>query len=914
MIANRLRQLLNLHPGEERQAFLFASIAFLWATAIFSGVTLADGLFLESIGARSLPYYYLTSAVIMPLFAMLIFHLLNFFKIDHIFLGILVAAGAIYMSWSFFFYEHPFFETKYFAYTFKLLCTALCSITLSAFWSFTDQFYDMQKAKRVFCLFNSMVYFGDSIGGLLVALLLPLAGIKALLVTMAVLLFSSLFLVKKASSSFTRVLDEVKEEDVAERNSIASFFKSLLTSPFALAFVGLTLLTYLICSVTEFNYQLSFEKAFKANGQVQEHQLTIFMGKCAFFVSLANTLFGLTCYSRIVKRIGVNNLAPITSVMFIMLFTSWHLVDHLLIAVIGFAIVEGVVYAIDDNNFNLLLNAVPTKIKYAVRVFLDSFIEHIGLAIGGLILLFSSPDYYLFLGLLLSFICLFTVLILKSAYPKAIYQNLVETAIYFEKTLKCFFEDMTQEKKDKTQVLLLANISRSRPCFLSYETLLRLDKPDIIPKLIRRAEFLSLSDKLTVIKLFEKSPYKTHPKFIACLNKWLHTYSEEKFRNELLFYLAKFQKLTLETALSLMHSSDLSFQITGSLGILKSINATEEVKEEAFSIFYQGLKSSQSEHTLKALEGIQAAFDERFLTHLDRIFDIQNTEIQVTISEILATHLNEKHAFLEDLIFQQINKTSASKTRINLIKALMRFKSPAILIRLIKATAHFRTKEKAQLEILSVSLAIQIPEKLLDMAIQASSHHRCRILALRILKLVHPQILELHCDSLLKKELHRANFYKKKAFLLSQFPVEEVDKLMTALKAAKQSSMELLTHLLLIDSPMEKIDTFIFSLSSKNKKIRSNAIESLEKACPPKHLEALDSVFTLPSTLFYTKGQHDLWRVLRLLYNELRFSLASIDVMISSLVEKQYLFPNIDLPYHQSIENQLFKPKGPSDV
>lgn len=216
MIANKLRQLLNLHPGEERQAFLFASIAFLWATAIFSGVTLADGLFLESIGANSLPYYYLTSAVIMPIFAMLIFYLLNFFKIDHIFLGILVAAGIIYMGWSFFFYEHSFFETKYFAYTFKLLCTALCSITLSAFWSFTDQFYDMQKAKRVFCLFNSMVYFGDSIGGLLVALLLPLAGIKTLLVTIAVLLFSSLFLVKTASSSFTRVLDEVKEEDVAE--------------------------------------------------------------------------------------------------------------------------------------------------------------------------------------------------------------------------------------------------------------------------------------------------------------------------------------------------------------------------------------------------------------------------------------------------------------------------------------------------------------------------------------------------------------------------------------------------------------------------------------------------------------------------------------------------------------------------
>ncbi|SCA58467.1 Uncharacterized protein AB751O23_AC_00250 [Chlamydiales bacterium SCGC AB-751-O23] len=898
----KILQLLNIHPGEEKQAISFSLVAFLWAAAIFSALTLSDGLFLENVGAESLPYYYITSALIMPAFAVLIVYSLNFFGIDRIFLTILAIGILVYLSLSILFNPTSLSNSPYYFYIFKLLCTILCSITLSAFWSFADQFYDMQKAKRIFCLFNSMIYIGDSIGGLLVVCVLPTAGFRPLLLIIALMLSASLYLTLKLPKKYSMIVEERKEDNVAERNSFSGFFKSLLTSPFTLSFVGITFMTYLICAVTEFNYQSGFEKAFKVNGVVQDHQLTIFMGKCAFVISLINMIFGLTCYSRIVKRIGVNNLAPVTSVMFISLFTGWHLIDHLVIAIIGFTIVKGVVYAIDDNNFNLLLNAVPPKIKYSVRIFLDSFVEHFGLALGGVVLLLSPPKYYLFLGLFLSFICLFIVLILKSAYPKAIYQNLVETAIYFEKTLKCFFSDLDPEKKENTQRLLLANISRSNPCFLSYETLLRLESPSIVPKLIRRAEFLSLKDKLLVLSLFEKSPYKKNAKFIACLQKWLHTYSEESFKSELLFYLAKLNKLPSQKAKSLLLSPSFLLQLSGALSILQAPQSSIDLKEQAYDIFHQALISSKNNQLIKALEGIKIIFEERFLTHLEKVFEIQNEEINLLVSEILASYIKPKHDYLEDLVFTQLSKVSTSKTRINLITALLNLKSPEIVLRLLKTVVHFRNKEKTLLEISCISLALQIPEKLLEVATKASYHHRSRTLALRILKLSHPQILELYHTDLLKKELHRANFYKKKIFLLSQFPRDQVDELMTTLKAAKQNSTEFLTNLLLIDSPMENVDTFVFSLESKNDKIRSNAIESLEKACPKKYLSALDAIFSIPSSLFYAKGQHDLWRVLRLLYNELRFSLSSIDITISSIIEKQYLFPGMDLKYHKTLE------------
>lgn len=900
----KLLKILNLIPGEEKQILHFALIALLWASASFSTITLSEGLFLSKLGFANLPYYYLLSSVCMPCFAIIVISSLNFFNIEKIFTAVLVLAAITTLAFSTAFQFNDLLHSPLFYFAFKLLFTLMGAIILSTFWSFTDQYYGMQQAKRTFCLFNSTIYFGDSIGGLLVAYALPHIGIQKLLMLSASLLLASTFWVLRAKGKFTPVADDAKEDLAAEKNTFKSFFKTLIRSPFSLSFVGLTLLTYIICSITEFNYQQNFEYAFRINGTVQEIPLTIFMGKCAFVVSFLHMIFGLTCYSRLVKKLGVNNLAPISSLMFICLFTGWHLVDTLWIAVLGFAIVEGIVYAVDDNNFNLLLNAVPSKIKYTVRVFLDSVVEHLGLALGGLILIFAPAEQSLFIGLLLSFICLFIVLILRSNYRDAIYQNLLETTIYFEKGLKDFFAAFNDKEKSQAQNTLLHDIYQGRPSLASFECLLKLSNPQLIPVLLRRSECLSIAERLELMKLFGNSSFDKHASFINYLRRWLDISADDNIKGEILFYLAKKQLLTLAKIAPLIDHPHELFCFSAAISILQHPSeASELAQEQASSLVYKFLEHRDDFYLLKALDALPLIFEDRYLTHLPKIFEHRNPQILQSISHTLSEILTPRHAYLEDLLFTQLAQSSDGKTRFYLIKSLVNLNDSRILIRLIHSAAHFRSKEKAQLEWLSIPLALDIPEQLLGLIKAPNESSHVKILALRVLYLSHPQIVELSLHDLLNSSCRKAMFYKNKALLLMQFPDKQVSNLVSALEAALQGEKEFLLHALLLDLSLDKVDTFVFSLSSPNEKIGSQALESIEKVCPKEMLESIEFLFSKQSYYLYPQPKKDLWRVLRLLYNELKFSHVKIDCIISAIIEKQFLFPGANL----NTSRHLFK-------
>ena len=127
-----------------------------------------------------------------------------------------------------------------------------------------------------------------------------------------------------------------------------------------------------------------------------EASLTLFLGKCLASVSICNLIFGLFIYSRMVRRFGIGSLLLITPVLLIISFTGWSLSSSLLFPLIGFFVVEGTLYVIDDNNFNFLLNAVPSKLKYKIRVMIESFFEPIGMLTSALLLSFfkATVNYW----------------------------------------------------------------------------------------------------------------------------------------------------------------------------------------------------------------------------------------------------------------------------------------------------------------------------------------------------------------------------------------------------------------------------------------------------------------------------------------------------------------------------------------
>ena len=99
---------------------------------------------------------------------------------------------------------------------------------------------------------------------------------------------------------------------------------------------------------------------------------------------------------------------------------------------------EGILYAIEDNNFNLLVTAAPSKLKGTLRIVNDSFFEPIGMLLSSIFLIFLQNNSKIF-GLCLSVLFVTAAFLIRYFYPKSIQKNIHENSISFEKKILDFF-------------------------------------------------------------------------------------------------------------------------------------------------------------------------------------------------------------------------------------------------------------------------------------------------------------------------------------------------------------------------------------------------------------------------------------------------------------------------------------------
>ncbi len=89
---------LKIHPGEGSKVLRFALLAALLQAGLSVGISCADSLFLNIVGADKLPLIYLITPAMMLLYVPLFAHLQGRFGIDRLFditLGILVVGGIL---------------------------------------------------------------------------------------------------------------------------------------------------------------------------------------------------------------------------------------------------------------------------------------------------------------------------------------------------------------------------------------------------------------------------------------------------------------------------------------------------------------------------------------------------------------------------------------------------------------------------------------------------------------------------------------------------------------------------------------------------------------------------------------------------------------------------------------------------
>jgi ATP/ADP translocase len=406
-------RLFHVFPHERQRALCMALLAFLWSLGAYCTQTLFDGFFLEHVGAAALPKAYFITALAACCIAGLLWRLLKRFAPITVFFTAMAIMALVCMAGAVGFYLGLFDTTSQWLWMGAKVTTSVLVIVLcTCFWACCDRIYGLSDATRLYGLFNAAVFGGDMVGGGLISLGLRTFHIPGmLLITGTVLVLACFFLRGQVNSWPVHKLPTGPEGNYPAL-SRGKFWKTVVASPFTLWLIVAYMLVQLLCVVTQFNYMEEFGNHFHRT----EGELTAFLGQCTFFISFVNIFVNLFVYGRVVQRLGINNIILACPIFFVATFLSWTVTDVLLVAICGLVAVKGLSETIDENNFNVLVNAVPSHLKEQIRV-TGSVFEPFGMLVSSVVLMVGSA-HSRWLGLIVACITLAVIALLRTSFRK----------------------------------------------------------------------------------------------------------------------------------------------------------------------------------------------------------------------------------------------------------------------------------------------------------------------------------------------------------------------------------------------------------------------------------------------------------------------------------------------------------------
>ncbi len=830
------QKVFGLHSGDWALALRFARLAVFWAFGSSCLDTLSDGLFLEKIGAEFLPKVYLSIALGMIGVSTLVLYSLRITSPYRILttamsLGIAICVGA---AISVAVTSPP----DWFWYGLKVAARMFFAVMIACSWTFTDQYHDLQDAKRVYSIYAAAYFFGTIIAGTSINLFFDKMGVSGLLSFAAVSITFALLEARSIAHKAKAVHDDTMEGIFSgSRDSFSSVVKLITRSKFAIVLLSLSLFVQLMLTVTEFNYMESFGKFFKAAGHVtSEGEIAEFLGKCRALISICNIIFGVFFYGRFVRRMGLNNLVLVTPLFFMGVYSGWIFHDAMWLAILGLVAADGVLFTIEDNCFNLLSNAVPTKLKSKVRIINDSFFEPIGMLLSSF-LLFALAEESRWLGMILTLVAIILALFIRTIYSRAIMINLKDNSLHFERKMKGWLASMTRrdQKETKKDILEALRSPSEETQLLAIESLLQLEES--LPQLLSVAKRFSTASKIHFLRLLDSAEQGNDSRVIELIDHWTDENESPELAKWAHLYLAKRGLLHPKKAEEDLDNPDLFLRAAAILTMKKStlhpsfdyaaLNRTIAskkldlmLKSERIDEISMGLDILAEENAMEAVE--KALF---FLSH-------EVILVKRAAARSVARLADKKMTRFALRLIEELGESRDNHFRLSILDALGKIADSTTTKEILLASVHFRPNERRKTEEIIIQMGLKIVPLLISLTKDVSLPERARILAGKILgRLSLPQ-LQANLIDILDIEIERAYFYFYFGHTIqNQYPLYDLEMLQSALLTGYQSVIDFIIHLLGAAGSSEDPELIVRALHSRNEKIHSNAVESLEKTC-----------------------------------------------------------------------------------
>lgn len=837
-----LRKLFNVYPGEEKNAFYFAVLGYLWAIGISLSWKNADALFILNVGAANLPIAYTIIACLMIVIASVLLYAYDRFPAHKIFLTHLSIGIAFWIAAFFCIKGNIGMESKVFWYALRVFGWSFFCVVNTSFWTFIDQFYHSRDSKRLFSLFSSSIFIGFGTTGALMQIGLPDLEYVALMII--AILFAAAFWIINILKKLKPIHGEHQiDAALSSDEPLKQIIKSVFRSKFTLCLMALNFLIFVSVILTDYNYMNAFQERFASSPTLpinadEVSPLTQFIGKCVLSVSLFNLVFGLFLYSRFLRRFGLGTMLFITPLILVTTYTGWTFSDSLIFPLMAFFVVESTFMVVDDNNFNLLLNGVPPKLKYKIRVVIESFFEPVGTLTSAFLLSLFAP-YSKAIALAVALIALCLIIAIRKIYPNAVYRTLMENAVHFEKTPKDWLQSLSKRETKDSEAKLLFILALGDPKAYDFALEGMIDFADlkITEKFLSALDLAPSLAKEIFIEKLPGSVFADDPRVIDHLISWDSENCEPGLKGTLHLYLAKIGLLSPQKALIDMRSDDSELICAGLIALKKSggfsnAETTAELRTFASHYLQDLLNSDAEEDLLMGISVLSVDADKEDVNILLPYLRHESLPVARKAASLIAevaTPQSTKHA---KTLFYYITTRSDNEFRLSLIQALGKMADTSLVKDILLNSLHLRPNEKRNIEKIIFNMGLKTVPTLLSVTKDNKLNDRSRLLAGKILaRLALPQ-LKANLPQIFQQEIKRADFYFYQHHTIqSRYPNKDLHVLKDALLSGYHSVIDFIIQMLSLAGEIEDSELLSRSMRSSNPKIRSQVIETLERTC-----------------------------------------------------------------------------------
>ncbi len=902
----RALRLFNLYSGEGFKAFLIALLGYLLSLALSSATKLADALFLIHLGSEELPKAYGCVATLLILAATVVIWAFNRFRPATIFRFLLFSAIFLFSLVCFSLYLELETVSSKFWFILKVTCQVLFVQSLSTFWNSLDQYYHFQDAKRLYTLFNCSIYIGAGCSGLLIQS--GMFSVSSFFMIVLFVLVGAQVLSFMITRTFAPIPDDSEIEDTPDDASILQVAKACISSRYTTFLMLGNLTLFLLMTTSEYSYLSSFDRVFDVKGEIDitpegtSYGLTKFLGTLLSSVSVGNLIIGWFLYSRLIQRFGVTNLILITPFAFFVTFLGWQVDTSLLFPILGFITVEGLYAVIEDNNFNLTLNAVPLKLKYKVRILIESFSEPLGMLISSILLSLPFVNN-LFLGLILSIISLTIAFTIRGKYFRAILSNLADYSVHVFKTTQGFFSTLSKKERTKTEHLLLSWLSSHDPHIQSFasEAILDSKDEDLIKKALKNSITCSDTTKLSFMQFLEFSDYYDENYVLDALSAWQKESQSRDLIAQINFYFAKLGLLHPDKAYYSLESDNLIEQGAAILSFQSSYAKLShyEVTENRTKAIQELQRLLRSEDEEELCLGITLLGEEESPQNIELLLEfLKSPSIKVATTAAIALQLScDSYSvpYAKPLL-DALSQRRDLNFRIALLKVLCKIGHRSIIRSIIEMAKQFTSFEARLVEKAICELGLKTVPTLVGILRDTHLSDRSRIIAGKILAKLSLAQLNLNLYDIIRLEIEKAYFYYYYAKTLNTIHNGiDLTLLKSGLYTGFESGINFIIQLLSISKWIENSDLLVLSLRSTSTKIRNQGIETLETCCNRKVFRLLWPLISLIPDVERIKYCHkytDTSLSLSELLDTMEHSACKLDVILAFMFKYRMDLPN----------------------